>query len=138
MAIEIDWEPRGFVRRFRGFVTGAELMQSVAAVGGDPRFDDLRYVINDCRAVEGFDVTAEKIRLVAALDGAAARTNPRVRIAVVTTDERILDLAAMYAASPLAPYPTRCFPSLEEARTWLDVETEPDFAIGLTAALKGA
>jgi hypothetical protein len=47
LAYAIAWEAAGVRKRFSGHVTDEEPMRSVVEVESDPRFDDLRYVVND-------------------------------------------------------------------------------------------
>lgn len=121
MAFEIVWEIRGAYKRFRGHVTDEELLQSSILVEGDSRFDSLRYVINDFLAVESYSVSEAKVRIVSAIDAAAALSNPHIRIAIVATDQQIHALAELYVASPLNAYPTQIFGDIEDARAWLAV-----------------
>lgn len=119
MAYEVFWEARGAYRKFAGHVTGEELVGSVSRIYGDPRFDDLRYVINDFLAVESFAVTTDNVTYIAAIDGAAARSNPDIKVAIVVTEAQGKELAMHYAESPLKVYPTRIVASVDEARAWL-------------------
>ncbi len=119
MAFELVWEPRGVYKRFYGYVTDTELMDSVVTIESDARFDGLRFVINDFLGVEGFAVSEDNILTISAIDNAASRTNPNIKIAVVATDQRVHDLANIYADSPLNAYPTAIFPTPDAARTWL-------------------
>lgn len=125
MAYQVFWEESGAYKRFAGHVSDDELARSVSGIHGDRRFDDLRYVINDFLGVESFDVTAENVTYIAAIDGAAARSNPHIRIALVVAHPEATDLAMRYIASPWTVYPTRIFPSLDEARAWLGADSQP-------------
>lgn len=119
MAVEILWETRGAYKRFHDHVTDRELIDSVLEIEGDPRFDSMRYTINDFLGVTSFSVLEQTVRIVSAIDGAAALTNPDIRIAIVATDAQIKALAELYATSPLTAYPTRIFPHVAAARDWL-------------------
>lgn len=119
MAVEILWETRGAYKRFHGHVTDRELIDSVLTIEGDPRFDTMRYTINDFLDVTSFSVLDQTVRIVSAIDGAAALTNPDIRIAVVATDIQIKALAELYANSPLTAYPTQIFADIVGARAWL-------------------
>ena len=119
MSYEILWEPRGTVKRFYGHVTDGQLMQSVIDIEGDHRFDTLRYVINDFLAVASFAVSAANVRVIAAIDAAAALTNPNIKVAIVATDAQVHELAAVYASAPTKPYPTAIFPDIAAARNWV-------------------
>lgn len=116
---EILWEPRGTVKRFYGHVTDAQLMQSVIDIEGDHRFDTLRYVINDFLEVASFDVSAANVRIIAAIDAAAALTNPNIKVAIVATDAQVHALAEVYASAPTKPYPTAVFATTAAARNWV-------------------
>lgn len=120
MSYEIIWEPRGVVKRFFGLVTGHEILQAVIEVEGNARFDDLRYALNDflgSTGLSGYDDVAEE---VSAVDYAAARTNPNIRVAIIATLPEIIAGANEYAKSPLNAYPTRIFTTLAEARDWCE------------------
>lgn len=119
MAFEIFWEDRGAHKRFHGHVTDRELLDSVVAIQGDPRFDTMRYTINDFLAVTSFSVAEQTVRIVSAIGGAGALTNAGVRVAIVAADAQIQALADIYAALPLTAYPTRTFDDLSAARAWL-------------------
>jgi hypothetical protein len=119
MAFEIVWEPRGAYKKFYGHVNDAELMQSVMDPHGDARFDDIRYVINDCLSVASFAIAEDTVLHISAIDHAAARSNPNIKIAIVATDPKVLALAKLYISSPWAAYPTQTFATLAEARAWV-------------------
>jgi hypothetical protein len=119
MAFEIRWEAQGVCRQYRGFVDGDELLASIQQVEGDRRFDQIRYVINDFLEVAGHDVPAAKMRLIAAIDKAAALSNPNIRVAIVATSAQIQALAQLYAGAA-QPYPTEIFANLAAARAWIE------------------
>ena len=52
MPYEILWEARGVVKRHHGFLAADELLAASREIQSDPRFDDLRYIINDFLDVE--------------------------------------------------------------------------------------
>lgn len=118
MTFVIHWETHGVYRKYRGSVDADELLESIQRVEGDARFDALRYVINDCLEVKGIDIPDAKMRLIAAIDSAAALSNPNIRVAVVATDRQIHALTQIYAAMQ-HPYPTAVFPDLAAARAWV-------------------
>ncbi|HEX8986882.1 MAG TPA: hypothetical protein VF816_02895 [Rhodocyclaceae bacterium] len=126
MPFEVHWEPpRGAYKKFTGHLDDEQLVRSVTALHGDPRFDDLRYVINDFLEVLSYSITDDTIMYIAALDGAAARSNPGIRVALVISEAHEKALAARYAASPLNGYPTRIFNDVQEARAWAVQPSSP-------------
>lgn len=122
MGYKVIWEPPyGVVKIHFGQLSGADLLAAVVEVESRPDFDRLRYVINDFLDCTGLACTPDDLLEIAALDKAAARSNPNIRIAVVARHPDVLTLADDYADSPLNVYPTRTFSSLSEARTWLNI-----------------
>jgi len=117
---ELSWESKGLVKRFFGDVTDKQFIDAVIESESDARFDGLRHVINDFRDVESFVFTPDDVDYVAAIDNAAAVSNPHIRIAVITSNPEIIALATQYAESPMNVYPTRIFATLADARSWLD------------------
>jgi hypothetical protein len=118
MPFDVTWEPHGVCKRYWGFVDGAELLQSVAEVQSDPRFDGIRFIINDYLDVVSADVSEKTITLVKAAKLGARVFHPRICIALVTTDEAIKDLLDPLVSGPLKPYPTEIFGALSDAREW--------------------
>jgi hypothetical protein len=130
MAYEIVWESRGAYKRFYGHVNDEEMMQSLTKIESDPRFDDLRYVINDFLGIEGFSVSEDSVHMMSALDNAAATSNPNIRIAIVATDLRLHALAKLYIFSPLNVYPTDIFLNIDDAKAWISsAPSQADFRI---------
>jgi len=119
MSYELVWEPKGVVKRFFGHVTAKELFRAATDVEGDERFDQLRYVINDFLGITGFSFSSSHVDELAAIDHAAAKTNKRIKLAVIATDPGIIELATQYANSPMNSYPFRIFSTIAAARDWL-------------------
>lgn len=125
MTFVIHWETHGVYRQYHGHIGGDELLTSVQRVESDARFDGLRYVINDCLGVLGIDIPDTTIHLLAAIDQAAALSNPNIRIAVVATDRQIQALSQLYAGTQRG-YPLAVFPDLAAARAWVAGEPPLD------------
>jgi len=119
MAFKLNWEAHGVVKDFSGAVTVEEIQVATLQVEASDRFDTCRYVINDFSACVSITVNHAIIKQVAAVDGAAMRTNPNIKIAVVTTMPEVIEMAEAYANSPHHSYPTRLFSTMEAARLWV-------------------
>lgn len=119
MPFETTWERHGAYKKFHGHVPAEELVRSVTDIHGDARFDDLRYVINDFLDVASFTVTEDTVRYIAAIDSAAARSNPNIQVALVASDVQMQALADHYIVSPWTVFHTQLFGSVEEARAWV-------------------
>lgn len=118
MGYELIWEPRGVVKRFTGKVSDQDMLQSVVESEVDRRFDSLRFVINDFLAIQDITTSVQVVEEISAMDSGAAFSNPRIKVAVVTTSIDVISLATAYINSPLNQYPTRIFSTMAEARTW--------------------
>lgn len=120
MPYEIDWKSDTLVWTYTGRLTGDELLRSNMDIYGDPRFDDLRYQIVDLRAVEHFEVDDIYMRRIAHLDRAAAYSNPRIRVAVVTTDQTGETMNDIYSQqAPESHWETKAFYDFDEALSWV-------------------
>lgn len=120
MNVEIIWEPpQGVVKRHFGHLTGKDVLAANIKIEADPRFDSLRYVINDFLGCTGVSISAPEIEEIAAIDSSAAIINPNIRIAMVATLPEVIVAANAYANDALTIYPTRVFYSMADARAWL-------------------
>jgi len=116
MAHEITWEERGVHKRFSGFVSFDEFACTQEEVLADPRVDNLRYIINDFLAVEAYSATREQAEYSAAINRGTSFSNPRIRVACVTTDISIKLLVK--AASLVSSLELKTFTTVEAARAW--------------------
>ena len=124
MPYEIRWEPAGVHWKYTGRLTGQDILQSNLQIYGDARFDDLKYQIVDLLDIDAIDAEPSHIKKVAYLDVAAARTNPGIKVAVVTERDTLKEWAQMYAEySDASPWETMVFGNVEEARAWVAEET---------------
>ena len=122
MSYELRWHPGGVTKYFFAKVTNEDMLLSVYESEADPRFENLRYVINDFLDITGCDFEAPIAERIAIQDRGAAFTNAKTRIAVVTTHPQVIAAAEAYSASPMNIYQTRIFPTMTEARQWLSVD----------------
>lgn len=119
MPFENIWEESGVYRKYHSQVTGNEISQAMEEVHGHELFDSIRYVINDYLNVIECTVTAADVVTLAALDKAAALSNPNIKIAIVATDSIIHLLANLYGdLIEDSSYTSKVFTNLDEARVW--------------------
>jgi hypothetical protein len=127
MPFDLTWEPRGVYRRYYGEVTVSERRLSFDLICGDRRFDDLRYTVTDYLAAEHYEITPQATKEIAALHIAPLRTNPRILIAAVAVDARIVQAIRHFIALDFIEQPYCIFPTLHAARTWI---ADPGAAMG--------
>lgn len=119
MSFELEWEPRGVVKRYFGRVTGEEVLAAGIQSQGDHRFDRNRYAINDFLDCTEFVFDQKVLDEVAAFAGAAEISNPNMRIAIVATLPAVVAATMGFIGLPLHTYPTRLFATRAEARAWI-------------------
>jgi hypothetical protein len=122
MPYTIEWEGRGFYKRFTGRVAFQEYARSQEEVTSDPRFDDAKYIINDFLAIDGYTISHDDAEYSAAYTRGPSYTNPRVRVAYVTNDAKISLLVRMAKAVSFMKIET--FPTLAAARAWCLAERD--------------
>ena len=122
MPYELDWEARGVLRRYIGHVTIAERRHSFERICADPRFDSLRYTITDYLQVETYEITGEATEEIAAMHIGPLRTNPRIIIAAVVVDERIIAAIRHLISLNCISVPYRVFSTIRQAWNWVSIE----------------
>ncbi len=119
MAYKLEWSQRAVYCFFSGVVSNDDLINANKDIHGDSRFDELRVQIFSMLDASEIQLTIETVRITAALDGAAALSNPNIKCAMVATDQTIIGLSALYQdESKTSPWETAFFHSIEEALAW--------------------
>jgi hypothetical protein len=117
---EIAWrQPNGLIKRYFNHVTGREVMDANVLAEADARFDNLHYVINDFRGCTSLTASPDEIDETAAIDNAASKSNPNIRIAIVATHPDVLAATNSYTKLQLNAFVIRIFSSMDDAYAWL-------------------
>jgi hypothetical protein len=134
MTCEIVWEHKGVYKRLSGHVSAEEFVRSVETIQADPRFDDIRYVINDFSDVTSHALDEDRLIELAAIQYGAQASNPQVRAVYVGTDPQLTELLeSILLEGPQHPvYRVALFPTLPQARDWLQIELTKAWRMGLT------
>jgi hypothetical protein len=119
VAYELVWEPRGIYRRYFGRLSGRDLIDSHVVTQADPRFDGLRYALNDLSGVDSVDVHDDDLTHVVAAQHGAFHSNPNVIVAMVIPSPAILAEFRRFEQAGSTPYRFDVFASLDEARAFL-------------------
>lgn len=124
MPYTTHWTAQTITWTYSGKLTGDELIQSNMEVYGDPRFDDIRHQIVDLRGITENLVGDSHMRTVAHLDMAAARSNPKIKIAVITHNRKGMEMSDTYDSHTVSksPWVTKAFCTIEQAHEWLGLE----------------
>jgi hypothetical protein len=124
MTCKTIWEEKGLYRVFSDALESSDLFDEQEGVYADPRFDDLRYQINDFTNLVDIHISLDDVSKIAAIDKAAALSNPNIISAIVAIDDTQLALISWYMAQAISsPWATKTFRSVEEAREWITEET---------------
>ena len=120
MPFELSWGPGRLYRRYHGALTGADIVASLQRLCGDPRFDEVRVVVDDYRDVESLVVSDEDAALIAAMQIGARFTNPNLTIASVASDPALIAevqrLVALFQPTLNAPFHA----TVADAHRWLE------------------
>lgn len=122
MPFELIWEPRGVYRRYHGAVTIAERERSFDLICGDPRFDRLRYTLTDYLEVSDYEVSEPATEEIAARHIAPMQINPRIVIAAVAVDPRIVAAIEHFISLSFVAGPYRVFATEPAARDWIALQ----------------
>jgi hypothetical protein len=118
MAYDIIWEDNGVYWRYRGRVTGKEIVQASTSIYGDPRFITLKYKFVDFLEAESIDIDKDQLALIAYQHLAAERSNPYIKNAIlIKTGASIVDDFAEYFNK--SSWEIRVFYDRDEADQWV-------------------
>ena len=97
MPYEIDWQPMGVIYRFSGVVSDEDLRAATAEVYASPLLLTMKYLIADFSLIEEFAVSSATVRMVADSDSRVSKTNPDVKVAIISTAVFMRGMSNIYA-----------------------------------------
>ena len=116
---EVTWRDGEVLKRFTGRVDSQELVRASILVQSDPRFDDLRVIINDLRACdEVLPMEESDQEAMLAQDYGASRSNSRLCVAFLTEDPALASRCQEHIALQPDLVPMAVFGTIEAARAW--------------------
>lgn len=119
MPYQTIWERGGIYVAYTGQTSDEEVARFAQEGQADERFMDLHYVLHDFLQCTGVTFSAPRLRELSAIDAAAAASNPRIKIAVVTDREDVLEMILCYLDAGFPGFELRVFATLPGARAWL-------------------
>jgi len=121
MGYKICWEsPAGVVKHFSGDITSSDVVAADLETERDARYAGLRYVLNDFLGVGEFSYNSTDSNFMSALYCTTSLSNPKIKVAFVTTSSDVSAFVNQYDDSPRNDYPAETFATLAEARQWLE------------------
>ena len=119
MAYTIQWKPDGAVKYFTAVVTFDDIIKSEREIAGHPSFTSLKYVISVFLNTQHPALSDTERLEVRAQRAGGFYSNPRIKYAFVTTDERVKEAIETSVTAGQTLHPTRVFKSYEEAVGWV-------------------
>ncbi len=123
MPYEIDWQPLGVAYRFSGVVSDEDLRAATAEVYASPLLLTMKYLIADFSLIEEFAVSSATVRMVADSDSRVSKTNPDVKVAIISTAVFMRGMSNIYAITHQlyeGSWTTKIFECEEDARSWVE------------------
>lgn len=118
MPYQTIWEKHGIYVSYSGQTSDEEVARFAQEGQSDERFTDLHYVLHDFLNCTGASFSTPRIEELSAIDSAAAVSNPRIKIAVVTDREDVLAMVRAYLDTGFPGFALRVFTALAPAREW--------------------
>jgi len=123
MKIEMIWENGGLLKRMSGALSEEEFLRSSEQVLADPRFEDIRFVINDFLQVTGSGFSRGMLPYLAAIQYGSKATQSCCRVVFVSCDETVVALIKdVLVTRDLDHFEVGIASSVEAARDWLKNE----------------
>jgi hypothetical protein len=120
MAFTIEWNGQGFVKRFTGYITEHEFLESADATVSHPSFYKARYVINDFTNTLGQRLTPLAIAYAELVEARSIEHIHKVYILYVSSDPEVVQFVKQIkGASSHNQWQAIFFYTLADALTWI-------------------
>jgi len=117
------WERNGLYRKFTGILSGAEIIESNFELHTEPDFQKIEYIINDFTEITDHSIDIAHTNIYAKTDDIISNTKGRLKIALLVTQEDLIDLANGYRElMKNSKFDCEIFKSIEDARNWVNNE----------------
>ncbi len=129
MPIVIDYTKAGIHRVFSGHINFVDVFQANGEIWGHPDWDKFRYMVDDLRGISSTSFNRDDAALTGKMHAPAASSNPRLRVAAISNDPKILSVLEEF--NPLmadAGWQYRICRTPEEAWDWATPESMPQQA----------
>ena len=114
------WEPDGLYRKFSGEISGDEILESNFELHTHPRFQDIKYIINDFTEITGHTIDPSYTRAYAISDDVISTMKGRLKIALVAIQDEHVKLAGNYREQMKGKaFECEIFKRINDARKWV-------------------
>ena len=123
MSYTNTWETGGLYRKFTDTISGDEILKSNFELHTDPKFQEIKYIINDFMEVTGHSIQASQTKVYAVTDDMISKTKGKLKIALVVTQDPLIALANSYREEMIGKlFECEIFHTIEDAREWVSTE----------------
>lgn len=120
MAHTISWNTEGIIRIFSGEISSGEILQSNIKIYNQPKFEKVKYIINDFSEVTSLNVDTTVTKIYASTDDIIARTKGKFLIAIIATHDEHITLAKSYQKEMKNNlFKCELFKNFEDAQKWV-------------------
>lgn len=117
------WEQEGLYRKFTGEVSGDEILESNFGLHTHPKFQAIKYIINDFTEVTGASMQTSSTKAFATSDDIISHSKGRLKIALVVTQDPFIALANSYREQMVGKlFECEIFKTIGDARKWVSDE----------------
>ncbi len=115
----MSWIGNEVLITFEGDVDFHDITEVDDKIYGDPRYEKQKYQLWDFQQVKTFKVNPVEARVIGVVDKNSAVWNNDIKLAVVATDEHVLNMTLEYREELKdTNWQVRIFESMDEARVW--------------------
>ena len=104
---------------FFGDINFTLINEATERLYGDPRLDNMKYIICNFDKVEKFSLDPEELKIIMVLDRYIYPYNQHLKIAGITKDQKIREMVLKYIeAMKDLKWKLKIFSSLDDAMAW--------------------
>lgn len=116
------WNAYGVLRKFSDEVNGDEILKSNFALHVDPRFREIKYIINDFTDTKTLLLDTTHTRTYASTDDIVSEIKGEFKIAIVVNNDEHIALANAYRQEMNNNlFTCEIFKTLDEAQKWAEL-----------------
>ena len=116
------WNANGVLRKFSDEVNGDEILKSNFDLHVDPRFREIKYIINDFTDTKTLLLDTTHTRTYASTDDIISEIKGEFKIAIVVNKDEHIALANAYQQQLKSNlFTCEIFKTLDEAQTWAEL-----------------
>lgn len=116
------WNANGVLRKFSDEVNGDEILKSNFDLHVDPRFREIKYIINDFTDTKTLLLDTTHTRTYASTDDIISEIKGEFKIAIVVNKDEHIALANAYQQEMKSNlFTCEIFKTLDEAQTWAEL-----------------